>query len=520
MLFLISSAEAAVIYGGKLFHSENFTTSIGGSFKVYGTDSFKAYNNVTGLYQTYYGNAIVMSNIDSTVMISNGTCQNTKIYKYCYKGSSVDFDDERTYDNGDILPVMTITIESLPPPTTVVTFTRSNIIKAYCGELITVPISIKNSGGLPTNITYAEILPVNTMITTTVGGKVEGNVVTFKEKLMENTSKNYSYTIINFDCASKNWYARYSFTTHNDTIWKNITNLNLTMLDSYRINESVYPLRMNYLSDDIMYNFTINNTHPSISLFLDINIAAPDLVARDVSNGISNINTSYRYSGMLYMGRSLTLSIVFNPLKYGRFAITNNATIKINDRKMNYDSTNEVYVAYRNVTTFIDVNDTINNSLSVSVYAVNDDLGEKYYYIYGVLKGIGDDEPIYANNIEPGAKILVGNKRYNTTGMGVKDINFVFSGIYRDKNSIEHPLYAEKIVKINSPHSNANVISVQPDSTKTTNSSKPVSTPNVVKKSSTSKNTTVSGDSSGEEKKDIITRIIEGLSRFLESIFS
>ncbi|MGV8141163.1 MAG: hypothetical protein ACP5NW_01835 [Candidatus Woesearchaeota archaeon] len=524
VLTFMPSVDAAVIYGGKLFHSENFTTMIGGTFKVYGTDSYKDRNNVTGVMETKYMGAVIMSNIDSTIRILNGTCESTLLYKYCYKGSTVDFDDERTFNGGDILSKMTITIESLPPPSTIVTFNRSNKMNAYCGELITIPILVKNAGGLPTNITYTEILSENTLITKTEGGIVEGNVITFKERMLANTSKNYSYTIINFDCADKHWNARYSFTTHNDTIWKNITNLSILMLDSYKINDSIYPTRVNYPTDEIVYNVTINNTHPSIALYLDISISAPDLAAKSASNGISTNGTNYRYSGWLYVGKGLTLSMVFIPTKYGASTITNNAKIKINDREMYYNSESELQMLYPNVTVYIDVNDTLNNSLLVSIYALNDDMKRKYYYIYGVLKGVidGAEEPLYSNGIDPGARILVGSYRYNTTGMGIKEMKLSFSGVYRDVDSIEHPLYAERIVKINSPYYNVNIDPTLNTTKKVTQGSNSTALANTTKNqtSSSQKNSTITTAAETEKpKKDFITRIIEGLNRFLESLF-
>jgi len=530
-LILISSVHAAVIAGVKVFHGGNFTSSIGGIFMAYGIDPYTVYNNNTDNLELYYRSVIISSTIDDTVNVRNGSCKSTKMYTYCYKGSMIDANNPKTYTSEEYLqPTMSITIESIPSPIATVILTRNTIMKVYCGELITVPITIKNSGTLSTNITYTETLPFNTLITTTDKGNVDGNIITFRDIVPDNTSRNYSYVMTNFDCISKNWTAKYTFTTYNETITRNLTNLSIVVQDAYRansslsldkINSSLSINKTNNPDADVTYTWTITNLHPSIPLGLDISMGVPGAIITGASTELVRTGERSRYVGKLQVGNTLKLYLKFHEPDYGNYTVYTDGTVSINDHILNYTSNKMLNVLPSIVEAYMDVNTTKNNSLYVDVWAKNYDVTEKYYYIYGVIKGIGDEEPIYANSINPDSTILVAQKFYNTTGMGVKEINMAFDGIYRDKDSIEHPIHAEQLsIIINSPkiiHANAttNTTSANKTSTTSTTSNSKTSTTGA-----TSKNTNTTG--TGEpavKKKDFITRVIEGLSNFLQSIF-
>lgn len=514
-LILVSSVQAAVIAGVKVFHGGNFTSSIGGIFMLYGLEPYTKYNNNTDNLELYYKRVVVSSTIDDTVNIRNGTCEFTNKYKYCYKSSTIDVNNPKTYAMGEyVQPMMSITIESIPSPIATVVLTRNTSMKFYCGELITIPILIKNSGTLDTNITYTETLPFNTLVTTTDKGKVDGNVITFKDIIVNNASRNYSYVMTNFDCKSKNWTAKYSFTTYNETISRNLTNLSIIVQDAYKTNISLSVNKTNNPNAGITYTWIINNTHPTLPLGLDISLSIPGAIINDASKDLVRIGERNRYVGTLPVGSMLKLYITFHEPDYGEYIVYANGTVSITNHVMDYNSSKTLQVLPAIVDTYLEMNTTKNNSLYVSLWAKNYDVTEKYYYIYGVLKGIGEEEPIYANGINPDSTLLVTKKFYNTTGMGVKEINMVFEGIYRDKNSIEHPIHAEQLVMINSPKAiQVNV------TTKTTliNKTTPA-TSKTTTKGTTSKNATGTGEPE-VEKKDFITKVLEGLSNFLQSIF-
>jgi hypothetical protein len=137
---------------------------------------------------------------------------------------------------------------------------------------------------------------------------------------------------------------------------------------------------------------------------------------------------------------------------------------------------------------------------------------EKYYYIYGNLKGMDEgSEPLYANFVLPNNITLVGTQFYNTTGLGVKNVTFVFDGIYRDKNSMEYKLYAENTVNLNSPTiPKSNVTSSTVGKTNQTSTNKTVGLTNT---------TNTKNNPAPAVKKDFITRMLEALNGFLQSVF-
>ncbi len=513
-LFLVSSAQAAVIAGVTLFHGDNFTSSIGGTFMLYGSSPYTKYNAATDNLELFYKSIIISSTIDDSVTIRNGTCESTKKYVYCYKASTIDVANSRTYRYGDYLqPMMTVTIESIPSPIAQVTFTRESSLSAYCGDLVTVPIMATNSGGIDTNITYTEFLPFNTVIMSTEKGRVDGNIITFKDTVIKGTSRNYSYVMLNSDCEPKNWSATYTFTTYNDTLSRNLTNLNLVVPSSYQIETTLSKNRTNNPKDTIVYTWTINNTHPSSNLGLDISLSVPGAIITEDSKNLLQSKDTYKYVGILPVNSKTTLYLEFHEPNYGEYLAHTNGLISIGNHVDTYTSNKTLQVLPAKVETYLTINITTNTSLYVGVWVKNYDITRKYYYIYGILKGLGEDEPFYANGIDPDANIRIANKFYNTTGMGVKEITFVFDGIYRDIDSIEHPIHSEQKVLLNTPQAlqpnatGSNIIAQPPIPTVTK-----VTTP-VAKAGNTTTNSTV------VPKKDFITRVIEGLSKFLQSIF-
>jgi hypothetical protein len=519
-IFLVSSVQAAVIVGTTVFHGDNFTSSIGGTFMLYGVSPYTKYNNATDELELYYKNIVISSTIDDTVTIKNNTCESTKKYTYCFKSSKIDMTNSRTFMMGDYLqPQMTITIESIPSPITTLTINRATSINSYCGEEILIPINITNGGTTDTNITYTETLPFNTVIISTEKGRVDGNIITFKDTILEGKSKNYSYVMVNSDCESKKWNATYTFTTYNDTLSRNITNLNITAQNVYLINESLSKNKTNTPSNDVTYTILINNTHPSLNIGLDLSLAIPDAIITETSRDLIQTQGMYKYVGTLSVRDSIILYIKFHEPDYGTYVVYNNATININNHVDQYNSNSTIQVLPAKVETYIDINTSKNNSLLVNIWAKNYDFTEKYYYIYGILKGFGEDEPFYVNGINPDSIVSIANKSYNTTGMGIKEINLVFDGVYRDKNSIEHPIYVEQKVFLNSPQAS------QPTATRNTtiassnNSSNPVTStdPQITTLPSVTNND--SSNATKVDKKDFITRFIESLSEFLQSIF-
>jgi len=528
----ISYVQAATIAGGKYFHGQNFTSSIGGQFKIYGMDSYKVYNNDTGSMELRYRRIVVMSNIDDTVSIANDTCEMTTKYNYCYKGSSINYNDERTFQDGYMQSVMELTIESLPPSSTVITFTRNSSISAYCGEIITVPIIVTNGGTVVTNISYTEMLPINTVVIDSTNGILNENIITFKDRILANSTKTYSYKMLNLDCQTKKWVANYSFTTlNNSVISKNITNLNMTAKTAYYVNETLSINKTNNPSNFTIYTWNITNNHTSIDLLVNISIHIPNVIVIDKSLGITSIGDVYQYVGILPVGQSLSLFLKFNETNFGDYTIQNIGTLSINDHVMEYNSSNILHVLPPNVIVYMDVNNTVNKSTTVSVWARNDDITSKYYYLYGTLKGIGDEEPLNYNVIEPDTLVLVAQKVYNTTGLGIQNVNFVFDGVYRDKDNIDHKLHTENLVTINVPDS------IKLNSSTAINTSVNIpkinginsTTDNSITKSTTSAignntSTNVVSDSSSAtaadgKKKDVVTRAIEALSEFLQAIF-
>lgn len=510
---LVSLAQAATIYGGKVYQGDNFTSSVGGIFLVHGTDSYTVYNNDTGYIELYYKTMIISSSIDDTVAIKNGTCKATRNYNYCYKGSAIDMKSTKTFLGDFLQPRMEFYIETLPNPSALVTVQRNTTISAYCGQFITIPLVFTNAGTMPTNITYTETLPLNTLVTTTDGGNVDGNIITFKSTLWDNSSKNYSYTITNFDCQPKSWSAKYSFTNFNSTVSKNLTNLSIVMLDSYTANHSLSVNKTNDPKTTVIYMWNITNNHESKSLMLNLNIFTPGLIVNDVSPSLILMSENrYKYSGTLPVDGNVVLYMRFHANNYGNYIISSTGTVSIDEYDLPYNSSDTLIITPPKAVAFIDFNNIVNKSLYVNVWIRNDDMVEKYYYIYGNLKGMDEgSEPLYANFVLPNNITLVGTQFYNTTGLGVKNVTFVFDGIYRDKNSMEYKLYAENTVNLNSPTiPKSNVTSSTVGKTNQTSTNKTVGLTNT---------TNTKNNPAPAVKKDFITRMLEALNGFLQSVF-
>lgn len=522
-----TSADAAVIYGGKLFHSQNFTTVVGGDFIIYGMDPFKLFNNKTGVNETHYRKVFIRSDIDDDIELLNGTCDYTLKYKYCYKGASIDFSNPKTFEGLEIKSVVSITIESLPPSMTSITIGRKTKTAAYCGEWIKIPINISNGGTMVTNVTYSETLPENTLILEALGYNavdknvivVDTNILTIRDRLMPNSTKSYYYTMVNFDCQSKNWSARYSYVSLNGTLMqKNLTNLALIMNQSYKINQMLIPNKTNSPMDITNYTFTINNTHSSADILLDLAFTAPGMTVVSTVGVLTNISGIYQYKSSLIKDGVLKLSINYRANEgYKNYTIYTTGTITVGNYKYTYNHSDILQVVPPLVIAYLDINNTPSPSLAVNIWARNDNIKEKYYYLNGTLTGMGTEELIYSNSINPGSKILLAKKVYNITGMGVKDLEFEFVGTYRDSAAV-YDLYDAKAVTING--TNYTVRSVAKKTTVKNVTKTPINKSTTIKKNSTSNETdNTDSTSTTVEKKDLLTRIIEGLNKFFQSIF-
>ncbi|MGV8086840.1 MAG: hypothetical protein ACP5N1_04370 [Candidatus Woesearchaeota archaeon] len=524
LLVSISCVNAAVIYGGKVYSGDAFSSNIGGNFNVRGLDVITLYDNMTGDI-FHYKKILIESDVDTSVVIRNGTCVSTNMYNYCYRESVLDVNNLKTYDDDGLWAGMSITIESLPNPTSIVIFSRDMIINSYCGAYIPMSININNSGTLSTNITYSELLPENTIIVNSEKGLIELNTITFYDTLGANTSKNYTYTLANIDCSPKQFNAVYTLTSFNETITKTLNNISIFVNQSYNFTNNISKNKTNILNEDIVYDWTIKNIHPSLVINSESQIILPkELIVTQMSPDIRYSNGIYYYSKSLGSDAKMNLFIKFHPEKYGLYKIVNKGTISIEQNNVVYYSNNSIIVAPPTVNALININTSSNNLIYVSVDIINNDISEKYYYIYGFLKGISEDEPLYANSIDPDSTVNIANRTYDITGKN--NLTLVFDGIYRDKNSVESKIYASRTVVVNG--SSVIVEEIVDDfSTEIINDVLIVNTTNTNTDTNTNADTGTnnpddandSKDDIDIEKVDILTRMVIGLNNFLQSVF-
>jgi hypothetical protein len=522
-ILISDNVHAAVIYGGKIYSGQTFTTNVGGNFRVYGSDPYFYTDNKTEIKEKRYRKVVITSDVDEKVTIFNGTCESTYLYKYCYLSSYLDLDNSLTYRNGDIDTSMSITIETLPPPATLIKITRPTVIYAYCSQLIEIPILILNEGTVPTNITYTETLPENTFVAKSENGIVQGTSITFSDRLLINETANFTYTITNFDCLTKSWNAKYTFTTYNDSITKNLTNLTLSMLKFYNLSQNITPDRVNNLNDDMVYTINFTNTHPTQALYLDMMFYPEDLSVVGSSNGISYDNRFYRYTNLVASGKSINIFMTLNSIDFGKNYITNNLSIKLNDRLFNNDSIVFIETIAPTVKIFFNITST-EKIMKVHVYAYNTNLKDKYYYIYGVLKGVDStEEPLYSNGIDPDKTILLGTKDYDISFMN-KTVNLTFSGIYRDIDGIENDISYSRLVNI-TPSGVAIVLTKEEIASQnilnsTTKNSSSGNSKSNDDYSNIGTSSSANSNSKPKDDRDFITKVIEGLSNLLQNIFS
>ncbi len=519
LLVSISVVNAAVIYGGKVYSGDKFVSNIGGKFVVTGTNSYKVFNNETNNDEIYYARLVFRSDVDETVTVRNSSCTTTLVYKYCYKSSAVDFTNPKTFDDdGDILAGMSITIESLPNPTSIITFLRDTKITSYCGVYIPMNITVTNAGTLSTNITYSEILPLNTFIVNSDEATVDSNVITFYSMLPINTTKVYTYTLANLDCEAKSFNAKYSFTTYNSTISKNITNISISVNKHYNFTEFLSKNRTNSLDDEMIYFWNITNTHLSLDANIKSIIILPrGLTVKEASTELRLVNNTYVYTGILSPNSKASLYLKFNANSYGNATLFNDGTITVSDHNIYYTSNKTIQTIFPEVKLLLDVDTSVNNSLKVLLRVKNSDLNTKYYYLYGVLKGVVNDEPLYSNFIEPDTNTIIANRTYNVSNINLAGVSIIFDGLYRDKDTIEHKLYAIKTFD-----SDGKVIIVKDDNdtvnitaTTTDNITIPI-VPVINASSSTSE---VEKETVHITRTDLLSRIIVGLNNFLQAVF-
>lgn len=238
--------------------------------------------------------------------------------------------------------------------------------------------------------------------------------------------------------------------------------------------------------------------------------------------GLIPYGNSYKYSGVVQIGSVLNLFVVFSAPSFGNYSIINTGDISVDKYSIPYNSSDVLQVLVPNVSLSIDVDTHTTRGVAyLSISAFNNDLYNKYYYIYGNLNGFGNVVPVYYNGLDPDSGAVIFNATYNTSGMGVGNYTVVFDGVYRDKYSVEYKLHLEKSFVSNGLGvANSSVpipvISESNVSTPTTTAQPAVSTPT----STVIPNTPIVNDtSSSDSGKDIITLMIESLNKFLQSIF-
>ena len=293
------------------------------------------------------------------------------------------------------------------------------------------------------------------------------------------------------------------------------------MLNAYIVNETLSVNKTNYPINETTYTWRILNNHSSIDLQLNISITIPNATVTDKSLGFTDKGDMHQYVGVLPVGKSLTLYLKFHTDGYGDYTVKNTGIISINEHTLDYNSSKTLQVLQPIVNVYINTTNVVNKSMTVNVWARNDDLTSKYYYLYGILKGISEEEPVNYNVLEPNSLVLVAKKVYNTTGLGIQNIDLVFDGVYRDIYNVDHKLYSEQVVTINVPdgvkstinstvNASANT-SVIPEKNSTASVIAPKDSNPIP---SNSKDVKPAG-----EKKDVLSRAIEALSEFLQAIF-
>ena len=515
LLLLACPIYADVASSGRYYSGSTFNLS-GGTFTVLGVNSFKVYNNVTDDVELYYKSVLIQSNIDSTVQINNGTCRSTSLYTYCYSDGVIDMSNTKTFTGDYLQPLLGITVSTQNVPTVSINVNRDTNINSYCGQMITVPITISSVGMLSSNVTYIEELPDNTVILSTDGGDVKGNIITMRDRFGGNMSKNYSYTLSNIDCLSKTWNGQYVYTSSNGTVSKKLNNFTLTILPSYIINESEH-IKTNSPYQILTYNINTSNLQTStISINLDIWIPSNVDVLDESGNVHKQQNNHYSYYLSLPSNTSDNSYINFKTKNYGTYYIYTNGVATVGDKVFNYNHTITVETLQPEVVSYIDVNvnKSTNKSLYVMLMLKNYDLKNIYYNVYGNYKD-NNEEPLVYSTIAPDTEAVMLERSYNFTNS--KNLTVSFDGVYRDFNGNEKKLHAERILTVNTLTEVLNNISG--NSTNTYNISNqqqnPINT-NLTVPAPIANKTATNSTGTG---KDFITSILEGINNFLQSIF-
>jgi len=536
-ILLLPSIRAVVLYTGSLYSGSSFNVS-GNSFTVIGVDPIQYYNNATDDIEQYYRSIIIKSSVDETVNMRNGTCYSTNMYVYCYTANTIDMNNPLTFKGDYLQSQIAITMSDISAQSANIQVTRPQDIEGYCGQSFVIPIVISNSGQETTNITYTEKLPANMVITSTQGGDVSGNAIIFRDTLWNNISRNYSYTINDLDCLSKSWSGQYSYNEYNGTTTVNLDNLTLNMQDSYNIS---YPLQIK--SNDphgfMLYTLNITNINPYTPLSVDLYINVPSDTVQSSANMQSVSVGNFRHAASVAYNSTDISNIKFKTGNYGIYNLTVNGTIYVGSKPFEYNAITTVIVVNSTVHAFIDVdqnktantpgNAFDNNTVHIYLGLENDDLKNTYYNIYGIFKDASSagEEPLMYNNITPDTRVILLEKYYNLSNLTSSSISF--DGIYRDYYGNEQKFHVERLLsknfiqtastsaQNNSVNNNENDANMR-DSNLTENIANTVGTPSGISQNpNASNNSSVSGAKGSN--KDFITSIIEGMSKFLQSIF-
>lgn len=507
LLLLLPAVSATVLYRGSLYSQSSFNMS-GYAVTVAGINPVVSYDNVTNNYETTYGSVVFQSSMDDVIVVKNGSCSSTSRYSYCYVSSSFDFNNALTYKGGGALqPMIGVELDSLSVQQSDISVTRSSNIADYCGDKITIPISINNTGSTSTTFTYTEKLPPNTAIIDTIGGNVNSNIITFTDIIGPGASRDYTYSVYDTDCISKNWDGYYTYTTSNGTVSGSLANLTLTMLNSYNTTSSLSASASNDPTNIIRYEWNISNLNPT-TLTLDISIDPGNLNV--LSSNMIRVNNIYVLNSDAILPNSSTSEyMTFNAKGYGVYNIETNYSIRIPGWSKSYSS--DLPVSY--VEPKVSAEVYVQNSTRVLIYIQNYDVSNTYN-IYGIFKGLGD-ESLYYNNLTSNARVLLLNKTFAIPN----GTTLVFDGVYRDQYGAEKKLY----ISLNSSQAlSTPPVNILSNTSNTSAAIVPVKHSNTT----TINNTTnsVSNNSSGipqtdNNGTDFITSMLESIGKLLQSLF-
>ena len=457
------------------------------------------------------------------LVIAFGKCESLGYYEYCYLDNVYNFDNPKTINNGDIRPAVKIQINHYSPSIVV---ERPQYLLMNFSQDTPISINFINNGIKDFKCTYEEQIPDGLVIVDSGTFVRNGNTLSKNVFVAVNDSATLTYKIKSYTYQNYSWSGVYRYTYESQDSVVTTPVLKVTANSPFSYSDTISKSETNKLDDTIVYTIVINNIDATNDLKtivylnpLDFNILdTENFVKNRTDNGLyaeksispaSSMNFSFRASAPIVKDYNINSVIVFQANNY-LFTVPMNKVFKVKLVPMQFDIIPDRLIVKPG------------ESLNVSILMNNSDTMADYYFIYGQIKGVGDEYITYPRIYR--SHQFVDNKTYVIPdSAAAQDVLVIsFNGIYRTANAQDIDFAVSKSLRVD--RTGLNVTSTQISYNQTHTQNNDVSNPGSQSGNAVEPNpdkTSANGlDEEGPvDNRDFLTKIFDGINNFVKSIF-